>query len=124
MPLLSCEDAERVGVGGSHELAVNGLLLELAGRTGEPPFLPAFFASPALKARRSPAAPLQNDAVLTGGMPAVALGQVSDRALWFRGFEQTYLERDVRDLARVADLVGFRHLIQLAALRSAQIDRP
>ena len=36
-------------------------------------------------------------------------------------YEQTYLERDLRDLAQVADLVAFRSLMRLAALRTAQI---
>src|SRR5713101_5548434 len=54
-------------------------------------------------------------------LPPVALGQVRDRALWFRGFVQTYLERDVRDLAQVADLAAFRRFLQLAALRTGQV---
>jgi len=54
-------------------------------------------------------------------MPPVALGQVRDPGLWFRGYEQTYLERDVRELARVADLVSFRQLLRLTALRTGQI---
>jgi hypothetical protein len=53
--------------------------------------------------------------VLAGGLPPVALGQVRDHALWFRGFVQTYLERDVRDLAQVPDLAAFRRFLQLAA---------
>jgi hypothetical protein len=59
--------------------------------------------------------------VLVGGLPPVCLGQVHRPGLWFKGYEQTYLERDVRDLARVGDLVSFRTLLRLAALRSAQV---
>jgi hypothetical protein len=54
-------------------------------------------------------------------LPPVCLGQVHRPGLWFKGYEQTYLERDVRDLARVGDLVSFRTLLRLAALRSAQV---
>lgn len=94
-------------------------LRELRRRTDAPAFLPAFFAEPRLP--RGTATPLRPEDVLAGGLPPVALGQVSDRALWFRGFVQTYLERDVRDLAQVADLAAFRRFLQLAALRTGQV---
>jgi predicted AAA+ superfamily ATPase len=51
----------------------------------------------------------------------VVLGEVRDPALWFRGYEQTYLERDVRELARVSDLVTFRNFVRLVALRTGQL---
>jgi uncharacterized protein len=94
-------------------------LRELCGRTGEPAFLPGFFAEPRLP--RGASTPLRPEEVLAGGLPPVALGQVRDRALWFRGFVQTYLERDVRDLAQVGDLAAFRRFLQLAALRTGQM---
>ncbi|HSF14669.1 MAG TPA: ATP-binding protein [Vicinamibacteria bacterium] len=59
--------------------------------------------------------------VLEGGMPSVVTGETSDPRIWFLGYEQTYLERDLRDLAQVADLVAFRTLMRLAALRTGQI---
>lgn len=65
--------------------------------------------------------PVPPEEVLRGGMPSVVLGQVADRALWFRGYEQTYLERDVRGLAQVADLAAFQQVLRLAALRSGQL---
>jgi predicted AAA+ superfamily ATPase len=88
-------------------------LRELRRRTDDPAFLPAFFAEPRLP--RGTATPLRPEDVLAGGLPPVALGQVRDHALWFRGFVQTYLERDVRDLAQVPDLAAFRRFLQLAA---------
>ena len=51
----------------------------------------------------------------------MVLGEARDPALWFRGYEQTYLERDVRELARVSDIVTFRNLVRLAALRTGQL---
>jgi uncharacterized protein len=54
-------------------------------------------------------------------MPPVALGATRKPALWLKAYEQTYLERDVRDLLRVADLVSFRQLLRLVALRTGQI---
>jgi predicted AAA+ superfamily ATPase len=65
--------------------------------------------------------PLAADEVLDGGLPPVALGDAASRGLWFLGYEQTYLERDVRDLSQVADIVSFRNLLHLAALRTGQL---
>ena len=56
-----------------------------------------------------------------GGFPEVAVGGTgrdpADRALWFDGYTTTYLERDLRDLAAVADLADFQRTMQAAALR-------
>jgi hypothetical protein len=54
-------------------------------------------------------------------MPTVCIGAVRDAASWFRGYEQTYLERDVRDLASIGDLIPFRTFLHLVALRSGSI---
>ncbi len=59
--------------------------------------------------------------ILRGGIPPVRGLPLPDASLWFRGFEQTYIERDIRDLARIDDLLAFRTVIKLAALRSGQI---
>ncbi len=58
----------------------------------------------------------EHDAHL-GGLPSVALGDVKHTETWFKGYVQTYLERDLRDLSRVGDLAEFRRLMQLLALR-------
>jgi predicted AAA+ superfamily ATPase len=55
-----------------------------------------------------------------GGFPEVAVGDglsSADRTLWFDGYTTTYLERDLRELAAVADLGDFQRLMQAAALR-------
>jgi predicted AAA+ superfamily ATPase len=54
-----------------------------------------------------------------GGYPTPAhhLGDAEARRLWFSGYTQTYLERDLRDLASVASLVDFRRLMRAACLR-------
>ncbi|MBI2217343.1 MAG: ATP-binding protein [Candidatus Rokubacteria bacterium] len=83
-------------------------------------FLRDFFETGRLP-RKITDPPIEDGEVLRGGMPPVCLGQVQDAGLWFKGYEQTYLERDVRELARVADLVSFRQLLRLAALRTGQI---
>jgi len=59
--------------------------------------------------------------ILRGGMPPVKDFSEDAASLWFRGFEQTYLERDIRDFARVDDILGFRTIIKFSALRTGQI---
>jgi predicted AAA+ superfamily ATPase len=55
---------------------------------------------------------------LRGGMPPAALASdADDRALWFEGYVETFVARDLRDLAQVGDLPGFLRLIRLTALR-------
>jgi len=93
---------------------------EISGAIGLPLFLHELFAHGALPRRPRPRG-LDPTEILRGGMPTVALGQVRDLAVWFRGYEQTYLERDLRDLTQVADLTAFRTLLRLAALRTGQV---
>ena len=93
---------------------------EALARLSAPPFLIRFLSDPKLPRTRQ-ARPIEEDEVLAGGLPPVVLGEARDPALWFRGYEQTYLERDVRELARVSDLVSFRNLVRLAALRTGQL---
>lgn len=59
---------------------------------------------------------------LCGGFPsALATENAEDRDLWFSGYVQTYLERDLRDLARIADLAAFQRLMRLAAQRTGKL---
>ena len=95
-------------------------LRERSGRTEEKPYLVRFLEQPGL-ALGSGGIPFDEATILDGGMPPIALHEIASRELWHLGYEQTYLERDVRDLAQVADLVSFRHVLRLAALRTAQI---
>lgn len=58
-------------------------------------------------------------AVRLGGfpIPAYHLQEDSQRALWFSGYVQTYLERDLPDLRAVENLADFRRLMQACAWR-------
>ncbi len=58
--------------------------------------------------------------MLHGGFPEVVVRPKS-RALWFASYLQTYLERDVRAITNVRDLVTFRRFIALLASRHGQI---
>jgi len=56
-----------------------------------------------------------------GGFPALAAGPVHDRDLFYSSYVQTYLERDVRDLAQVGDQAAFLRFIKACAARTAQL---
>lgn len=56
-----------------------------------------------------------------GSFPAVALFEDTDRDLFYSSYVQTYLQRDVRDLARVGDEMAFLRFLRAAAARSAQL---
>ena len=92
---------------------------EARGQTGQPPFLAEFLRAPSLPA--GDAEPVAERDVLTGGLPPACLGPADAVAEWFRGYVQTYVERDVRQLSQITDLVAFRTLAQLAALRTGQV---
>ena len=55
-----------------------------------------------------------------GGYPEV-LARPTHADLWFRSYLQTYLERDVRAITDVRDLVIFRRFIGLVASRTGQL---
>lgn len=93
---------------------------EIGEALGRPPFLKSFFETAQPPKAVATAAITASDLV-RGGLPPVALGTIRRPALWLKAYEQTYLERDVRQLVRIPDLVSFRQLLRLAALRSAQI---
>lgn len=47
--------------------------------------------------------------------------EAEDRAIWFEGYVRTYLERDLQDLARIANLPDFRRVVQGACHRIGQL---
>jgi predicted AAA+ superfamily ATPase len=58
--------------------------------------------------------------LLHGGYPE-ALAHPQARDLWFSSYIQTYLERDVRAIINIRDLVAFRRFLALLASRHGQI---
>lgn len=60
--------------------------------------------------------------LLRGGFPS-ALSAPSDEArrIWFAGYVQTYLERDLRQLSAVSSLPDFQRVMALAANRCARL---
>lgn len=59
--------------------------------------------------------------LLWGGYPALESLPAEDRGTWLRDFRRTYLERDLADLGRVADLDQFALAQNLLAARTAQL---
>jgi hypothetical protein len=62
------------------------------------------------------------DWLLSGGFaPALDIPEADGRAIWFSGYVQTYLERDLRELSEVAGLPDFQRLMRIAAQRTARL---
>ena len=78
-----------------------------------------------LLARQKKTAPLSAYAVyeriFRGSMPALISGRFSDRERYYSGYIQTYLERDIRDLAPGIDFLKFPGFVRAAAARTAQL---
>jgi predicted AAA+ superfamily ATPase len=61
-------------------------------------------------------------ALCRGGFPsAMGMEDEVSRAMWFGGYVQTYLERDLRQLSNVGSLGDFQTLMRLAAGRTARL---
>jgi predicted AAA+ superfamily ATPase len=86
------------------------------------PFLPV---AARLNARVTTAGTSGLDAVYrriwTGSFPALHAGTVRDRDLFYSSYLQTYLQRDVRDLAQVRDQQAFLRFIKASAARTGQM---
>ena len=62
-------------------------------------------------------------AVLRGGYPppAIEMHDADARRIWFSGYTQTYLERDVQDVSSVTNLPDLRRLMRATCLRIGQL---
>lgn len=56
-----------------------------------------------------------------GSYPAAAANDKMDIGLFYSSYVQTYLHRDVRDLARVGDEMAFYRFLRIAAARTGQL---
>ncbi len=56
-----------------------------------------------------------------GSFPALALDSGMDRDLFLSSYVQTYLQRDVRDLAKVGDEMAFLRFLRASAARTGQL---
>jgi uncharacterized protein len=56
-----------------------------------------------------------------GSFPAIALNAAMDRDLFFSSYLQTYLQRNVRVLAKVGDEMAFLRFLRTTAARTGQL---
>lgn len=94
-------------------------------RQGDLP-LPPFLPEPeVLRQWQASSAPLALDALYAriwrGAFPVLAVDAGMSSALFHASYLQTYLQRDVRDLARVGDEMAFLRFIKAAAARTGQL---
>lgn len=115
----------------SESLAGRVAILQLAGLAhaearghgaSATPFLPTDVE---LQRRRAEHAPISLQELYAliwrGALPAIALNAAMDHALFYGSYTQTYLQRDVRDLARVGDEMAFLRFLRAAAARTGQL---
>lgn len=62
-----------------------------------------------------------DDWLLRGSYPEIRTNSDVDRNLWVASYIQTYLERDVRQIANIGDLNTFNRFLRLCAARTGQI---
>ncbi len=59
--------------------------------------------------------------IWTGTMPAIATGTVKDRDIFYSSYLQTYLQRDIRDIAKLGDESSFLRFLKACAARTGQL---
>ncbi|MBU4441607.1 MAG: ATP-binding protein [Actinobacteria bacterium] len=93
---------------------------EIREETGGKPFILKFFSKPG-KRNAGEVEPITDAEVMTGGLPPVVLAKKEDARFWLIGYEQNYLERDIRFISRVNNIIGFSNLVRLVAGRTGQL---
>ncbi len=87
-----------------------------------PPFLPT---AEAVRQRNRPEQPLTLKdlyfRIWRGSFPAIATNDAIDRDLFYGSYVQTYLQRDVRDLAHIGDELAFLRFLRAVAARTGQL---
>lgn len=87
-----------------------------------PPFLPTVEGIREREQTLTPAGPADLYArIWHGSLPELVAGAVVDRDLFYSSYVQTYLQRDVRDLAQVGDQQAFLRFLRACAARTAQL---
>ena len=96
---------------------------ELIGATAnDEPFLPTPDAIHA-RLEQAPSLSLKDvyQQIWRGSFPAIALDETIDRDLFYGSYVQTYLQRDIRNLANVGDELAFLRFLRAAAARTSQL---
>jgi predicted AAA+ superfamily ATPase len=116
VPTLADSLAGRMGIIRLHPLAQS----ELAGRRSA--FVDGLFSN-AFKARRAERlGKALADRIVAGGYPAALTRSTPRRRqAWYRNYVEALVQRDVRDLARIASLDALPRLLALAAGQTARL---
>jgi len=116
VPALSDSLAGRMGIQRLYPLAQS----EMAGHP--PHFLDTLFGG-RFSARKRPRLGRElASRIADGGYPAaLGRGTARRRAAWYRDYVETMVQRDVRDLARIASLDTLPRLLKLAAGQTARL---
>jgi predicted AAA+ superfamily ATPase len=103
---------------GSQNLALlESVSQSLAGRSAVLHLLP-LARSEVLRFKRHPNS--LDETLIAGGYPRI-FDQKLDPSDWLRSYVATYIERDVRTISNVGDLVTFQRFVELCAGRTAQL---
>jgi hypothetical protein len=99
--------------GSSQFLLMRDISESLAGRIGLLSLLPFDCAEIPADLRRQ--------AVWRGAYPELVTRRFRGADDWYAAYMDTYISKDIRDLAQIGDLRDFRRLIQLLAAHTAQL---
>ncbi|MHC4809722.1 MAG: ATP-binding protein [Planctomycetota bacterium] len=103
---------------GSQNLAlVESVSQSLAGRSAVLHLLP-LARSEVVRFEQPPGS--LDQALVSGGYPRI-FDRGLDPADWLRSYVATYLERDVRTISNIGDLVSFQRFVELCAGRTGQL---
>lgn len=103
---------------GSQNLALlESISQSLAGRSAVLHLLP-LSRGEVLRFAKHPSS--LDEALVTGGYPRI-LDRELDPSDWLRSYIATYVERDVRSISGIGDLVTFQRFVELCAGRTAQL---
>jgi uncharacterized protein len=119
--LQTAVDADRrpgryVVTGSQNLLLSEAVSQSLAGRAGYVELLPLAYT----EGGADFAALSLDELMLRGGYPAVHTTDVA-HADWYASYVASYIERDVRQITRIADLMLFQRFLQMMAARCGQL---
>lgn len=97
-----------------------GLSESLAGRIAIFTLL-SFSCTEQLKTEKSYNFNLLKQFILRGGYPELVIDKDMEPSLWFSSYFQTYLERDIRSLRQIGDLLDFQRFLELLAAVNGKI---
>ena len=115
MPKLADSLAGRIEARRLHPLAQCELERRASG------FLPQLFSAGFKLSRHERLGPELAQRIVAGGYPAALAREPGRRREWYRAYVQTLVQRDVRDLARIASLDALPRLLELAAGQTARL---